>query len=119
MLLMVLPTCEDADSKESRSALLARDEAELEDLRKELRRLRREKRAVMVWKRGDCILVMMLGLSMVRRMSRERGGMRFAMIGNSSAMVDQVWCRVKSEAQPLVFPFCISTSLEADCVGSE
>jgi hypothetical protein len=40
MLLMVLPTGEEVtDRKESRSPLLTRDEAELEDLRKEVRRL--------------------------------------------------------------------------------
>lgn len=74
MLLMVLPTCEDvADMKDSRSALLARDEAELEDLRKEVRRLRGEKRVVMVWKRDGCILVaammMMMWVSVLERKS--------------------------------------------------
>jgi len=40
MLLMVLPTGEDVDDRnESRSTLLARDEAELEDLRNDVRRL--------------------------------------------------------------------------------
>lgn len=40
MLLMLLPTGDEvADMKEFLSALLARDEAELEDLRKEVRRL--------------------------------------------------------------------------------
>lgn len=57
MLLMLLPTGDDvADMNEFRSALLARDEAELEDLRKDVRRLWGEKRAVMVWKREGCIL---------------------------------------------------------------
>jgi hypothetical protein len=58
MLLIVLPTGDDvADKNEFRSALLARDEdAELEDLRNEVRRLCGEKRAVMVWKREGCIL---------------------------------------------------------------
>lgn len=58
MLLMVLPTGDAViDKYEFRSALLARDdEAELDDLRNDVRRLCGENRAEMAWKREGCIL---------------------------------------------------------------
>lgn len=54
MLLMVLTGDEEAVAYESRS-LLARDEAE-EERRKEVRSWLGEKRAVMDWKREDCMV---------------------------------------------------------------
>ncbi len=54
MLLIVLTGDMFADVYEFR-LLLARDEAD-DDRRKEVRRWRGEKRAVMAWKRADCIL---------------------------------------------------------------
>ncbi len=57
MLLMVLTG--DCETKELRSVLLAREEADDDDdmdRRNEVRRLCGEKRAVMVWKREDCMM---------------------------------------------------------------
>lgn len=61
MLLMVLPTGDDvAERYEFLRApsptLLAREDADEDDLRNDVRRLWGEKRAVMAWKREGCIV---------------------------------------------------------------
>lgn len=58
MLLMVLTGELDCEANEARSVLLARDEVDDDDRdrRNDVRRLWGENRAVMDWKREDCML---------------------------------------------------------------
>jgi hypothetical protein len=70
MLLMVLTGELSCEAKEARSVLLAREDVEDDDMdrRNEVRMLCGEKRAVMDWKRGVCMMAvgMAVGMKMFR-----------------------------------------------------
>ena len=66
MLLMVLTGELACEANEARSVLLAREDVDDDDMdrRNEVRMLCGEKRAVMDWKRGDCMVAVGMAVEM-------------------------------------------------------